>query len=51
MKLKEHLDIYKRAIRYLFSLSRANMLYLIIYDIVANVGPYVPIYFSALLID
>ncbi len=51
MKLKEHLDIYKRAIRYLFSLSRANMLYLIIYNIVANVGPYVPIYFSALLID
>ena len=51
MKLKEHMRIYKRGIRYLFSLSRAYMLYLIFTNILTNLQPYVPIYFSALLVD
>ncbi len=51
MKLKEHIRIYKRGIRYLFSLSRSYMLQLIFINILRNLQPYVPIYFSALLVD
>lgn len=51
MKFREHVQIYKRALRHLFSLSRTYMLYLIFFNIIKNLQPYVPIYFSTLLID
>lgn len=51
MKFSEHIQISKRAIRHLFSLSRSYATCLILNAVLQNLMPYVPIYFSARLID
>lgn len=51
MKLTEHMNISKRAIRHLFSLSSPYATCLILNAILHSLMPYVPIYFSARLID
>ena len=51
MKLSEHIRISKRAIRHLFSLSRSFAVCLFLDAVLRNALPYVPIYFSARLID
>lgn len=51
MKLSEHIQIFKRSTRYLFSLSPAHMVCLIFSNILQNMLPYIPIYFSARLLD
>lgn len=51
MKFSEHMQISKRAIRHLFSLSRSYAACLILNAVLQNLIPYVPIYFSARLID
>lgn len=51
MKLSEHFQIYKRALKYLFSLSRTHMVCLVLSSILRNVLPYIPIYCSARLVD
>ena len=51
MKLSEHVRISKRAIRHLFSLSRSFAVCLFLDAVLRNALPYVPIYFSARLID
>ena len=51
MKFTEHIQISKRAIRHLFSLSRSYATCLILNAVLQNLMPYVPIYFSARLID
>lgn len=51
MKLREHMRIGGRAIKHLFSLSRRYCLSTVAGSVVTSVMPYVPIYFSARLID
>ncbi|MCI9337557.1 MAG: ABC transporter ATP-binding protein [Lachnospiraceae bacterium] len=51
MKLSEHIRISKRAIRHLFTLSRSYAACLILNAFLQSLMPYVPIYFSARLID
>ena len=51
MKFTEHIQISERAIRHLFSLSRSYATCLILNAVLQNLMPYVPIYFSARLID
>ncbi len=51
MKLREHMQIGRRAIKHLFSLSRRYCLSTVAGSIVTSLMPYVPIYFSAKLID
>lgn len=51
MKLREHMQIGGRAIKHLFSLSRRYCLSTVASSVVTSVMPYVPIYFSARLID
>ena len=51
MKLKEHINISRRLIKLQYSLSRRHMWATIIRSVVTALKPYVPIYFSALLID
>ena len=51
MKLSEHIKIFKRSLQYLFTLSRTHMVCLILGGILQNLIPYVPIYFSARLLD
>ena len=51
MKFTEHMQISKKAIRHLFSLSRSYATCLILNAVLQNLIPYVPIYFSARLID
>ena len=51
MKLSERIKIYIRGIRYLFSLSKAFAICLALQAVVESVLPYVPIYFSARLLD
>ena len=51
MTLSEHIQISRRAIRHLFSLSRAYATCLILNAFLQSLLPYVPIYFSARLID
>ena len=51
MKLREHMQISRRAIRHLFSLSRSYSTCLILNAVIRSLMPYVPIYFSARLID
>ena len=51
MKFTEHIQISKRAIRHLFSLSRSYATCLILDAVLQNLMPYAPIYFSARLID
>lgn len=51
MKLREHLHIIRRSIRLLDRLSRRNLLGRSLHALVVALMPYVPIYFSARLID
>lgn len=51
MKISEHIQIFRRSIHYLFSLSRAHMVSLILSNILQNMLPFIPIYFSARLLD
>ncbi len=51
MKLREHIDISRRAVKLLHSLSRRYLICLILRSIVTAALPYVPIRFSARLID
>ena len=51
MKFTEHIQISERAIRHLFSLSRSYATCLILNAVLQNLIPYVPIYFSARLLD
>ena len=51
MSLSEHFQISKRAIRHLFTLSRSYAACLILNAFLKSLMPYVPIYFSARLID
>ena len=51
MKLREHMQIGRRAIKHMFLLSRRYCLSTVAGSIVTSLMPYVPIYFSAKLID
>ena len=51
MTISEHIQISKRAIRHLFSLSRAYAMSLVLNAFLQSLLPYAPIYFSARLID
>ena len=51
MKLYEHIQIFKKSIKHLFALSKEYTVCLILSSFIAGVLPYVPIYFSAKLID
>jgi len=51
MKLSEHYGIARRSIRLLFSLSREYTIYSILHAVITAALPYVPISFSARLVD
>ncbi|MBQ7338731.1 MAG: ABC transporter ATP-binding protein [Clostridia bacterium] len=51
MKFSEHIKIYTRAVKMLFSFSRAYAWCTLLGSMIAAIIPYVPIYFSARLID
>jgi len=51
MKLSEHIQISKKAVGLLFSLSREYTICLILHSILGAALPYVPITFSARLVD
>ncbi|MDE7300344.1 MAG: ABC transporter ATP-binding protein/permease [Lachnospiraceae bacterium] len=51
MKLKEHISIFRRAVKMLFELNRSYMLCTIFGCFVSSLIPYIPIWFSAKLID
>ena len=51
MKLKEHLKIFWRGVKYTFALERKYTLLLIINAFLSSVIGYIPIYFSAKVID
>ncbi len=51
MKLSEHIAIFKRAVKMMYGMDKAYTLSLIFGSIVSGVMPYVPIYFSAKLVD
>ena len=51
MKLKEHLQISRRAIKMLLHLSRSYTIYLMAAAFLSALMPYIPIWFSAELVD
>ena len=51
MKLSEHIQIARKSMRLLFSLSKAHIICRILASVIGAVRPYVPIYFSARLLD
>lgn len=51
MKFSEHMQLSKRALKYLFTLSKGYASCLILSAVLKSLLPYVPIYFSARLID
>lgn len=51
MKLSEHFRIFGKSIKLLFSLSRAYAVCLVLNSLIEALLPYVPIYFSARLLD
>lgn len=51
MKLKEHLQISRRSVRLLYALSHRHLICLVLSSIVTAILPFVPVYFSARLID
>jgi ATP-binding cassette subfamily B protein len=51
MKLREHMQIERRTVKHLFSLSKRCCLSTAAGSVVTSLMPYVPIYFSARLID
>ncbi len=51
MKLSEHISIFIRAVKLFFSLGQKYTIYLVLNHIISALLPYVPIYYSARLID
>ncbi len=51
MKLKEHLQISRRSVKLLYALSHRHLICLVLSSIVTAILPFVPVYFSARLID
>lgn len=51
MKLSEHIAISKRALKHLLSLDRSYVLCLIFGSVLTAAAPYIPIFFSAKLVD
>ena len=51
MKLKEHLSIFKRSIKYLYNLDKTYTVTLILNSLLAALIPYIAIYMSAIIID
>ncbi len=51
MKLTEHIQIARKSVGLLFSLSKAHTICMILASFIGAVLPYVPIYFSARLLD
>ncbi|MBR6771957.1 MAG: ABC transporter ATP-binding protein [Clostridia bacterium] len=51
MKLREHLSIYLRAIKMTFSASPRFIICILCDEIISAVMPYVPVWFSARLVD
>ena len=51
MKLREHFQIFRRAAKFTFSMNRKYTVLLIINSVLSSIIGYVPIYFSAKVID
>ncbi len=51
MKLSEHIKIYIRSLKLMLELSREYFVLLILQNVISAIIPFVPIYFSAKLID
>jgi ATP-binding cassette, subfamily B, bacterial len=51
MKLKEHLQISHRSVKLLYALSHRHLICLVLSSVVTAILPFVPVYFSARLID
>ena len=51
MKLREHFQIFRRAAKFTFSMNRKYTVLLIINAVLSSIIGYVPIYFSAKVID
>ncbi len=51
MKLKEHLQISRRSVKLLYALSHRHLICLVLSSVVTAILPFVPVYFSAQLID
>lgn len=51
MKLREHFTISKRAVKMMFAMDKTFTLCLILSSLLSALTPYIPIYFSAKLID
>jgi len=51
MNIKEHAQIFSRSMKYLFALSKTYFFCVIFNNILKGITPYVPIYFSARLLD
>ncbi len=51
MKLREHIAITKRAVKMVFQLDRTFAVCVILHSFLIAVIPYIPIYFSAKLVD
>ncbi len=51
MKLKEHLQISRRSVKLLYALSHRHLICLVLSSVVTAILPFVPVYFSARLID
>ena len=51
MKLKEHIHIFKRSFRLCMTLEKRYMAYLVLEKVLSSLTGYIPVYFSAKLID
>ena len=51
MTLKQHTAVFCRGVKTLFQLNRSGTVYIMLHAFLESVIPYVPIYFSAKLID
>ena len=51
MKMREHFTISKRAVKMMFAMDKTFTLCLILSSLLSALTPYIPIYFSAKLID
>lgn len=51
MNFKEHSAIFRRGVKYLFELNCSGTIYIILHAFLESIIPYIPIYFSAKLID
>ena len=51
MKLKEHLQIFARGVKYAFALEKRHTTLVILDTFLSSITGYIPIYFSAKIID